>query len=73
MGETGIGEIVRRHRRRLGLSQEQLAEDAGGTFSVSTIANIERGRSQPYRHTLEALAEALRMMAQVLDRGGQEV
>ena len=59
MGEAGLGELLRRHRERRGLSQEGLAEAAGGTLSVSTIANTERGWSRPYRHTLAAPADAL--------------
>ena len=59
MDRMGLGDILRRHRERLGLSQEQLAEAAGAGLSVNTVGNIERGRGRPYRHTLEALADAL--------------
>ena len=68
MGELGLGELLRRHRERLGLSQEELAQRAGAGLSVSTIANIERGRSRPYRHTLEALAEALELEGEERER-----
>jgi transcriptional regulator with XRE-family HTH domain len=54
-----LGELVRRHRERAGLTQEELAERVGGGVSVGTISNIERGRTRPYRHTLDALATAL--------------
>ena len=62
MRDSGLGELLRRHRERLGLSQEELAERASGRLSVSTIGNIERGRSRPYRYTLEALCAALGLM-----------
>ena len=63
----GLGELLRRHRERLGLSQEELAQRAGAGLSVGTIANTERGRSRPYRHTLEALAEALELEGEERD------
>src|SRR5919202_1201034 len=62
MRDSGLGELLRRHRERLGISQEELAERASGRLSVSTIGNIERGRSRPYRYTLEALCEALGLL-----------
>ena len=66
MDGMGHGDILRRHRERLGLTQEQLAEAAGGTFSANTIGNIERGRGRPYRHTLEALCDALGLQGEEL-------
>ena len=64
MDETdlrALGALLRRHREGRGLTQETLAEQAGGDLSVSTISNIERGRTRPYRHTLEALCQALEL------------
>lgn len=41
-GVTGAGEVVRRHRQRVRLSQGALAARAG--LSIHTIHSIERGR-----------------------------
>lgn len=51
--------LLRQHRERLSLTQEELAERTGDAVSVSTIRNIEHGRTRPYRHTLERLMAAL--------------
>jgi predicted ATPase/DNA-binding XRE family transcriptional regulator len=59
---TGFGDLLRRHRRDAGLSQEGLAELAG--LSVDAIAALERGRRRaPRPHTLRLLADALRLGA----------
>ncbi len=63
--ETGLlGELLRRYRQRLGLSQEEVAERVTPVLSVTTIGNIERGRTRPYRHTLIALCVALALTAE---------
>ncbi|HZU11761.1 MAG TPA: tetratricopeptide repeat protein [Chloroflexota bacterium] len=59
--ETPLGTLLRRYREERGLTQEDLAERAGQGISVSTVSNIERGRTRPYRHTLEALCAALEL------------
>jgi predicted ATPase/transcriptional regulator with XRE-family HTH domain len=56
---TVLGDLLRGHRLRRGLTQEELAAAAGGSLSVDTVANVERGRTRPYRHTLQALIGAL--------------
>ena len=57
---TGFGDLLRRHRRDAGLSQEGLAELAG--LSVDAIAALERGRRRaPRSHTLRLLGDALRL------------
>jgi predicted ATPase/DNA-binding XRE family transcriptional regulator len=53
-----FGELLRRHRRAAGLSQEDLARRAG--LSVDAIAALERGRRRaPRQLTVRLLAEAL--------------
>src|SRR5262249_47993784 len=59
-GQT-LGTMLRRHRQSRGFSQQELAERAQPALSVDTISKIERGCTLPYRHTLEALADALGM------------
>ncbi|NUS55987.1 MAG: helix-turn-helix transcriptional regulator [Streptomycetaceae bacterium] len=51
-----LGENVRKHRRRSGLSQERLAEAAG--LSVGTVRKVEQGKSVEMA-TLHALARGL--------------
>ncbi|MEU4898043.1 helix-turn-helix domain-containing protein [Streptomyces sp. NPDC021722] len=53
---TALGDNVRAHRRRAGLSQEQLANDA--ELSVSVIRKIEQG-GQARVETLHAIARAM--------------
>src|SRR4051794_17636286 len=53
-----FGELLRRHRRAAGLSQEELAARAG--VGVRTISDLERGvAGRPYRGTRAQLVEAL--------------
>ena len=58
-GEEGsFGELLRRHRLAVGLTQEELAEQAG--LSARGIADLERGaRTRPYPATLQRLVQAL--------------
>jgi predicted ATPase/DNA-binding XRE family transcriptional regulator len=56
--ESLFGDILRKHRRAAGLSQEALAERAG--ISTRAIAELERGAVRaPRRDTLEMIADAL--------------
>ncbi len=53
-----FGDLLRRHRRARGLTQEALAERAH--VSARAISDLERGeRSHPYRETANLLATAL--------------
>jgi predicted ATPase/transcriptional regulator with XRE-family HTH domain len=63
-GTGRLGELLRQYRQRLGLSQEELAERVIPALSVTTIGNLERGRTRPYRHTLIALCLALALTAE---------
>lgn len=58
---TALGVLLRRYREERGLTQEGVAERAGPGLSVNTIGNIERGRTQPYEHTVEAICHALNL------------
>jgi ribosome-binding protein aMBF1 (putative translation factor) len=54
---AGIGRSVVRRRVAAGLSQKDLAEQAG--VSVETLSRIERGRHRPQPATLEKLEQVL--------------
>jgi predicted ATPase/class 3 adenylate cyclase/transcriptional regulator with XRE-family HTH domain len=57
-----FGALLRRYRLAAGLSQEDLAEQAG--LSVQGLSALENGRRQaPYRHTVTLLATALGLTA----------
>jgi transcriptional regulator with XRE-family HTH domain len=56
-----FGELLRRHRGEKGLSQDELAEQAG--LSVQAVSAMERGVTQwPYRDTVARLPAALLML-----------
>jgi len=59
-----LGVNVRYHRRRLGLSQEQLALDAG--MERSYVSDLERGTRNPSVRALGRLAVALGVEAKIL-------
>ncbi|MBD2436587.1 helix-turn-helix transcriptional regulator [Nostoc sp. FACHB-110] len=52
-----FGKAVRRRKRELDLSQEQLAERAG--LHRPNISNLERGELNPSLETIEKLANAM--------------
>jgi DNA-binding SARP family transcriptional activator/tetratricopeptide (TPR) repeat protein/transcriptional regulator with XRE-family HTH domain len=56
-GGEAFGTLLRGHRAVAGLTQEELAELAG--LSVRAVANWERGRARPRRHSVALLADAL--------------
>lgn len=53
-----VGKRIRRTRRQLGFSQEELADRAG--MHLSTLGRIERGESNPPVHTVSKIAKALK-------------
>jgi tetratricopeptide (TPR) repeat protein/transcriptional regulator with XRE-family HTH domain len=52
-----FGVLLRRYRLARGLTQEELAGASG--LTPRTVANIECGRTRPYRRSARALADAL--------------
>ncbi|MFQ3668323.1 MAG: helix-turn-helix transcriptional regulator, partial [Fimbriimonadaceae bacterium] len=56
-GHTQFGETVRRIRRRLGMTQLELAERSG--LHLTYISGIERGTRNPTLSVLERLAAGL--------------
>src|SRR5687768_14693966 len=57
-GGPGFDAVLRRHRQKVGLTQEELAARAG--VGVRTVRDLERGRaSRPQRTTVDLLATAL--------------
>jgi predicted ATPase/transcriptional regulator with XRE-family HTH domain len=62
---SGFGDLLRRYRQAIGLTQEELAERA--TLSARAISELERGaRQYPYRTTMQLLAKALLLSPQQL-------
>jgi predicted ATPase/DNA-binding XRE family transcriptional regulator len=58
--ETSFGERLRRLREEAGLTQEELASEAG--LTAKAVSALERGeRKRPYPHTVRSLAEALEL------------
>jgi predicted ATPase/DNA-binding XRE family transcriptional regulator len=56
-----FGALLRRHRLKAGLTQEELAERAG--VSARGVQQLERGRTAPRAETVRLLAEALELSA----------
>jgi predicted ATPase/transcriptional regulator with XRE-family HTH domain len=55
---TTFADLLRRHRRAAGLTQEELAAAAG--LSVRAVSDLERGlRRSPHKDTVQLLADAL--------------
>jgi tetratricopeptide (TPR) repeat protein len=73
VADQTFGALLRRYRRAVGLTQEELAELSG--LSARAIADIERGRtSRPYRSSVRALGDALNLSAEereLLTRAGK--
>jgi predicted ATPase/DNA-binding XRE family transcriptional regulator len=58
--DQNFGDLLRRHRRAAGLTQEELAERA--SLSVRGLSDLERGVKQaPHRYTVQMLADALEL------------
>jgi serine-type D-Ala-D-Ala carboxypeptidase/endopeptidase len=59
-----LQEVLRRERRRTGLTQEELAERAG--VAVTTVSRIEEGVTAPRIPTLRKIAQALELQVRDL-------
>lgn len=58
MDEVGLGKVLQRARQRAGLTQQQLCQNSG--LSYSTLAKIERGAIKaPSIFTIQSIADAL--------------
>ncbi len=68
--EESVGARIRRRRRELRQSQVELAEAAG--INQGYLSQIERGKANPRRPTIDALAIALNLPQGVLIGGGDE-
>ncbi len=55
----GLGEQIRSLRLELGISQEELANEA--EIPLSQVGRIERGETNPTLSTLFVIAEALKI------------
>jgi DNA-binding XRE family transcriptional regulator len=63
--QVSLGGLVRAHRRRLQLTQEEPAERAG--LSERTLRNLEGDRiHRPYPDTIRRLVDALQDMSQAI-------
>ena len=56
MKELFIGEVIKRKRKELGLTQEELCE---GICEPSTISRIESGKQVPAKNKLDGLLQRL--------------
>jgi len=54
-----FGDLLRRHRLALDLTQETLADRAG--LSAHGVQGLQRGSTQPYRDTAERLLRAVHL------------
>ena len=61
---SALGELIRRQRELAELSMRQLADMAG--ISNPYLSQIERGLRAPSDEVLEALADSLRLSADLL-------
>ena len=67
MGARMFGDMVRAHRGRLGITQEELADRSG--VSVRGLGKIEAGRiSRPRPSTVRLLADAFGLSGAERDR-----
>ena len=55
--QPALGEAIRQLRRKRGITQERLAEEAG--LTPATLSLIERGRANPTWDTVKKIAAAL--------------
>ena len=64
MPSSSLAATLVTHRKRLGMSQEEVAEAA--QLNLRTIQRLEKGETLPRGFTLQALAHALRLPVEAL-------
>jgi transcriptional regulator with XRE-family HTH domain len=68
-GGLPVAGLIRRARRRTGMSQRELAVRAG--VAPSTVAKVEKGITMPGLRSLEALLDAAGLFLVVVDPDGR--
>src|SRR5262245_23298517 len=68
--EETVGERIRRRRKELNLTQVELARASG--VNQGYLSAIEKGKANPRKRTVDALAVALNMPQGVIVGGGGE-
>ncbi|MCO6437381.1 MAG: LexA family transcriptional regulator [Phycisphaerae bacterium] len=68
LAAEGLGQRLRRIRREKGMTQAELSAAAG--VNQGFLSAIERGRANPRRRTIDALAAALNVPQGILIGGG---
>jgi transcriptional regulator with XRE-family HTH domain len=66
-----LGDLLRRYREQRGWTQEELAASVVTPLSPETISNLERGKTRPYRHTIDSLCRALALTEARYRRSGR--
>ncbi len=56
---TCLGKVINERRKKLGMSQEELAEKSG--IDRAFISNVERGKRSPSYRSVAHLAHGLKM------------
>jgi transcriptional regulator with XRE-family HTH domain len=70
-GRIPVAGLIRRARRRTGMSQRELADRAG--VAPSTVAKVEKGTLVPGLRVLEALLDGAGLFLVVVDPDGKVI
>lgn len=69
--QRALGTAIRQHRARSGVTQENLAHDAG--ITTGTLSQIERGVSNPTWATVKSIARALGVSLSALAKAAERL